>query len=119
MHRQEDKKPSPVHRFSPVVNQALAEAAGDRTKVKTSSSPTSDNESTPTGLMLTQGVELLRAVDSGADVGPTGRGTSSPALAQLDEIWEKDLTKINLPEYVKANATTVTFPEKVRFATSL
>ena len=63
--------------------------------------------------MLTQGVELLSREDPAANAGPAGRSTSSPVLAQLDEIWEKDLSKVNLPEYVKANATTITFPEKV------
>jgi len=39
--------------------------------------------------------------------------SSSPDLFQLDEIWEKDLSKVSLPDYVKENTTTITFPEKV------
>ena len=65
--------------------------------------------------MLTTGLELLSRDDSGSDLGLAGRSAPSPALAQLDEIWEKDLSKVSLPEYVKANATTITFPEKVCF----
>ena len=38
---------------------------------------------------------------------------SSDSMTQLDEIWEKDLNKVDLPEYVKANSTSITFPEKV------
>lgn len=34
--------------------------------------------------------------------------------AQLDEIWGRDLTKISLPDYVKSNSTSLSFPEKVR-----
>ena len=39
---------------------------------------------------------------------------ASELTSQLDDIWEKDLTKVNLPDYVKSNGTTITFPEKVR-----
>lgn len=33
--------------------------------------------------------------------------------SHLDDIWQKDLGKVDLPEYVQANATTITFPEKL------
>lgn len=114
MHRQEDRKPSPVDRLSPVVNQPSDKKAGANRKVKTASSPTTAPETKATGLMLNQGMHLLNREDSGVDAGPASRSASSSALAQLDEIWEKDLSKISLPDYVKANATTITFPEKVR-----
>jgi len=41
--------------------------------------------------------------------------SSAPSdLSQLDEIWGKDISKVSLPDYVKKNSTTITFPEKVR-----
>jgi hypothetical protein len=35
------------------------------------------------------------------------------AASHLDDIWQKDLGKADLPGYVQANATTITFPEKL------
>ena len=32
----------------------------------------------------------------------------------LDDIWKHDLSSIDLPEYVSAHTTTMSFPEKVR-----
>jgi hypothetical protein len=40
----------------------------------------------------------------------------SEVPAELDEIWGRDLNKVSLPDYVKANSTTLTFPEKVRIS---
>ena len=38
----------------------------------------------------------------------------TPSL-HLDKIWQEDLDSVDLPVYVKAHTTTISFPEKVSF----
>lgn len=39
---------------------------------------------------------------------------SSVESAHLDKIWESDISKVDLPQYVRAHNTSLSFPEKVR-----
>lgn len=115
MQRQEDRKPSPGDRLAPVDNQSFTESNGDSRKVRATSSHRAAPKSIQSEDMLAKELSLLSRGDSAPDLGLSGRAEEPADLSQLDEIWKKDLSKVSLPEYVKANATTITFPEKVRY----
>ena len=39
--------------------------------------------------------------------------TSLEPSLPLDDIWQRDIESVDLPEYVRARSTTISFPEKV------
>lgn len=45
-------------------------------------------------------------------------GASIEPSLTLDGIWQRDLDRVDLPEYVQAHSTTISFPEKVSVPTA-
>ena len=119
MHRPLDRKPSPEDRSSG-THETPRTSSQQVALTLPSSVLAAALDRNPSAHMLTHGLAPLNREESFPEVAsmlpsPTSsfaaRGSS--VLTQLDEIWDKDLSKVNLPDYVKTNSTTITFPEKV------
>ena len=118
MHRPIDRKPSPEDRSSGVYETPGSKST--QRVLPASVFAAASNRNHPGEQMLMHSVAPLNREESFSEVSGMLPSTSSSfvargssVLTQLDEIWDKDLSKVNLPEYVKTNSTTITVPEKV------
>mmetsp|Transcript_276 Transcript_276/g.573 ORF Transcript_276/g.573 Transcript_276/m.573 type:complete len:444 (+) Transcript_276:228-1559(+) len=131
MQRPDDRKPSPVEQSTPEDNARTSTAR--RRRPRGNSNPTPRSSATLStasankkplqgGMLIQQGTEGMmnrgKSMAEKASMPFSSKSSpchasSSPDLFQLDEIWEKDLSKVSLPDYVKENTTTITFPEKL------
>ena len=118
MHRSGDRKPSPVDRSSAVTRGTSGSKSADGKESNIDYPRTGIDLTSEQMLLPLQSVQPLVREEDVASMLPSAPSSfaasaSSDNMTQLDEIWEKDLNKVDLPEYVKANSTSITFPEKV------